>query len=165
MKIIFVECERIVAYLVLMSLILHLAYNCLAYNCTGQRKTAEVTPRRPGLYDVSYLPESEGPCRVDVTYGGQPVPHRCTILIIYLPLTFYLFIIFIWQQATRRRSKRSQPTKCHMGWKRAAERISKASQAKLWPGLMCKMYDICKTVFPLSIVWTSRIVSRIDVGL
>jgi len=39
-------------------------------------KVAPVTMRGNGLYDVEYTPDDEGPCRVDVTYAGHPVPNR-----------------------------------------------------------------------------------------
>jgi len=41
----------------------------------GERKVAEVTKKPGGLYDVHYTPEYEGPVRVDVNYGGYPVPN------------------------------------------------------------------------------------------
>ena len=39
-------------------------------------KQAEVTMRGNGLYDVEYMPDMEGPCRLDVTYAGHAVPNR-----------------------------------------------------------------------------------------
>ena len=37
-----------------------------------------MTVRGNSLYDVEYVPDTEGPCKVDVTYAGQHVPNRCT---------------------------------------------------------------------------------------
>jgi len=42
---------------------------------TGHQITADVVKTKQGTYDVTYMPDSEGPCRVDVKYGGQPVPN------------------------------------------------------------------------------------------
>jgi len=41
----------------------------------GQQISNDVIMTKPGLYDVTYTPDFEGPCRVDVSYGGQPVPN------------------------------------------------------------------------------------------
>lgn len=43
-------------------------------------KPAEVRDRGNGLYDVEYTPDTEGPCKIDVTYAGQPVPNRYVII-------------------------------------------------------------------------------------
>ena len=45
----------------------------------GEVKQAQVTMRGNGLYDVEYLPDAEGPCKIDVTYAGHPVPNRCVL--------------------------------------------------------------------------------------
>jgi len=42
----------------------------------GEVKPAQVTTRQNGLYDVEYTCDAEGPCRVDVSYAGYPVPNR-----------------------------------------------------------------------------------------
>jgi len=42
-------------------------------------KPAQVRDRGNGLYDVEYTPDTEGPCKVDVTYAGHPVPNRCVL--------------------------------------------------------------------------------------
>ena len=42
----------------------------------GETKQAQVNVRGNGLYDVEYTPDAEGPCKVDVTYAGHPVPNR-----------------------------------------------------------------------------------------
>jgi filamin len=42
----------------------------------GQSVPVDVAPAtKRGTYDVAYTPDFEGPCRLDVTYGGQPVPN------------------------------------------------------------------------------------------
>jgi len=51
----------------------------LGRSLVGVVKQAQVTVRGGGLYDVEYTPDAEGPCKVDVTYAGQPVPNRCEI--------------------------------------------------------------------------------------
>lgn len=42
----------------------------------GVVKEAAVTVRGNGLYDVEYIPDAEGPCKLEVSYAGQPVPNR-----------------------------------------------------------------------------------------
>jgi len=45
----------------------------------GAVTPAQVRDRGNGLYDVEYTPDTEGPCTIDVTYAGQPVPNRWMI--------------------------------------------------------------------------------------
>jgi len=40
----------------------------------GQKKPAQINPRGDGTFDVVYYPENEGPCQVNVSYAGKPVP-------------------------------------------------------------------------------------------
>ncbi|KAL8615195.1 hypothetical protein ACOMHN_029211 [Nucella lapillus] len=41
---------------------------------TGAPRPANVVPVEDGVYNVSYVPSTEGKCKVDVTYGGTEVP-------------------------------------------------------------------------------------------
>ncbi len=43
---------------------------------TGRKIPDSVVPRpnQPGVYDVTYLPEHEGPCQIEVKQANQQVP-------------------------------------------------------------------------------------------
>ena len=42
----------------------------------GQKHPVQTNPRGDGTFDVVYYPDIEGPCQVNVTYAGKPVPGR-----------------------------------------------------------------------------------------
>ncbi|XP_076447622.1 filamin-A-like isoform X2 [Babylonia areolata] len=42
---------------------------------TGAKQEAQIVPVEEGVYQATYVPPAEGKCKVDVKYGGKPVPN------------------------------------------------------------------------------------------
>ena len=42
----------------------------------GNKKHGEVVPKGDGTYECSYVPEVEGPCKVEIKYDDKHIPKR-----------------------------------------------------------------------------------------